>query len=176
MHEPYATWILEQEALTPEQRAALESHLAQCAPCQALDLGWRAARRGLSHYPEAAPRPGYLARWQVYRAAQVRRRRRQAWVAGLLAGAGAILALLLSALLGLSPLTWLVGRLIAGVRWAAQAHALWVLLRALADLLPRPLSALLLAGSSLSGAALVVFWAWLLLQSARPSLARSWRG
>lgn len=173
MHEPYATWILEDEDLTPEQQAALEDHLAQCATCRQLDLGWQAARQGLGHYPEVSPRPGYLARWQAYRAARVQRqRRRAAWAAAALAMAGMALAVLLSARLGFSPFGGLVAGLVAGARWGVQAQALWVVLRVLGNLLPRPLSALLLAGSSVSGAALVALWAWLLLQAARQEALR----
>ena len=160
MHEPFATWILEERPLTPEQRAALEAHLAQCETCRALDLGWGAARRALRHYPEVSPRPGYLARWQAYRAAQEQRRRRQALGAATLAAGGLVASLALSVALGLTPGGWLAAVLTAALHRVAQAQALWVALRALAAALPPWVVPTLLTLSLGTGALGMALWAW----------------
>jgi len=174
MHEPFVTWLLSEEPLTPGQRAALEEHLARCAACRALDMGWATARRALSCYPEAPPRPGYLARWQAYRRLKARRRRRSLGLALFAAAGGALVAPALSAALGLTPWGRLTAGLIEGMRWALRMQTLWVVMRALGAALP-PLAALpLLAAAGGAGALSVILWAWALACLPQCTTGRVW--
>ncbi len=162
MHEPFATWILEEEPLSPAQRTALKAHLAQCPSCRNLDMGWQAAHRALRHYPESSPPPGYLLRWQTYRERQKKRRQYQVWASSLLAITGLGVTIGLSWAFGLTPLDWLTQGILAGVRGVVWAQAFWTLLNTLGHLLPRPIETFLLISVNLGGSALVALWVWCL--------------
>ena len=72
-HRPFEDWMLEDQALTAEQKRDLQSHLRTCTQCAALaevNLALGAAKA-------AAPAAGFANRFQVRLAAQrqVQRRR-----------------------------------------------------------------------------------------------------
>ncbi len=168
MHEPYATWILTDASLTPEEQAALETHLAHCASCRELAQGWRTIQKGLGQLPEIPPPPGFLARWQAFRQArEAQIRRRQAI---LLLG-----WLIFGGLLLMLPEVWLDQGLLpqgihpvsALVRLIVQARVWWTLGRSFSGLLSTPTLMALLGGFAASGALWVGLWVWLLTYTAQ---------
>lgn len=64
-HMYYEDLLLSGEALTPEEKRALEAHLQECAGCRQLSTSWRAVERQLSSAPVLSPQPGFTARWLV---------------------------------------------------------------------------------------------------------------
>jgi predicted anti-sigma-YlaC factor YlaD len=67
-HQPYLNWMLvdpdqPDEALRPEQTVALQQHLESCPECSRLSQAWQAVERELKQPEQAAPAPGFSARW-----------------------------------------------------------------------------------------------------------------
>jgi hypothetical protein len=73
-HQLYQDWLFEThdqssekdaESLTPQQEADLRAHLQSCQECGKLADSWREVEGQLRRTPEAAPEPGFTARWQA---------------------------------------------------------------------------------------------------------------
>jgi hypothetical protein len=75
-HQPFETWLLEDNLITAEQRRELHSHLRTCSYCSALlDTG-----KALSSVKQVSPSAGFTSRFQARLAAQkVADRRRRLW-------------------------------------------------------------------------------------------------
>jgi hypothetical protein len=67
-HQPYETWLLDDERLTVAQERDLRSHLRDCPECAALSQ----ANMSLRAAPMAVPPAGFVLRFQVRLAAQRR--------------------------------------------------------------------------------------------------------
>ncbi len=157
MHEPYTTWLLSEEPLSPAQRAELTEHLAQCPACQGLAQAWQRAAADLAALPEASPPVGFLARWDAYAAQQRTRQRRMALALGLGVAVSGLLTLTLAIL-------WLPGHLLSTaqhllvrlLRWhlSPWPAALWRALR----LLPPPLLVWMALLWALGALGLALLW------------------
>ncbi len=121
-HQPFETWILDQETLSMEDRRALQAHLVSCAQCQRLERRWQAVHQELRARSMASPAPGFTRRWQAGLAERrAREQRRQAWriFGTLLAAALFFLVVLAGYLIATTTLTdWLV----AFSRTAESSH------------------------------------------------------
>jgi hypothetical protein len=100
-HQPFETWLLSEEPLSPEQAGSLRDHLRVCQSCRQLSTAWSEVQHLFSQVPAVEPAGGFTARWQARLAAsqlveQRKRQRRQSWWA-LLASLG--IAVLLFSLL-----------------------------------------------------------------------------
>jgi len=86
-HQPFETWLLEDQQLSIEQKRELDTHLRTCLHCTALadtGLALRTPRM-------AAPAPGFTARFQKRLEAQrLAERRKRVWgvILFILAGLG----------------------------------------------------------------------------------------
>jgi len=111
-HQPFETWILDQQTLSNNDRRTLQAHLDDCPQCIRLQRRWQMVRQELYPHQMVSPAPGFTQRWQaglVERKA--REQRKQAWkIAGLLLAAALIVLLLMAAytLATTSPTDWLV--------------------------------------------------------------------
>lgn len=80
-HRPFEDWLLESQALTPEQNQKLKTHLKTCNSCMALtevDLLLKSSRM-------VGPRAGFTERFQLRMAAEKQLlRKRQLWGLGVL--------------------------------------------------------------------------------------------
>lgn len=83
-HQPFESWLLSEERLTPDQAQALQAHLETCEVCRRLSSAWS----GIEHLFQAVqpikPAAGFTARWQARLANQQifeqrARQRRQSW-------------------------------------------------------------------------------------------------
>jgi hypothetical protein len=108
-HQPFDTWLLEEQLITPEQKRELQSHLKICKYCLAL------YETGVALHSKqmALPAPGFAARFKKRLAAQhVAERRHKFWgVIVLILGAIVLLfGLAGSTLLSIvnSPAEWLM--------------------------------------------------------------------
>jgi hypothetical protein len=63
-HQPFETWILDNEELSDEQLQALEEHLSDCVQCNELEQNWNEAINFLSTAPTMVPEPGFVRRWE----------------------------------------------------------------------------------------------------------------
>ncbi|MBE0698107.1 MAG: hypothetical protein IH586_14395 [Anaerolineaceae bacterium] len=97
-HQPYETWILDQQNLSTDDRRSLQTHLDDCPQCLRLQYRWQMVRQELTYPRMVAPAPGFTQRWQtglVERKA--REQRKQAWkIAGLLLAAALIVLLVMA--------------------------------------------------------------------------------
>ena len=124
-HQPFETWLLADEPLTPQQKRELQAHLKTCPACGRLaevDLALKSAR-------QAAPASGFSDRFQVRLAARkVALRRRNFW---------GFFILSLSVLGALAWIAWPVlslafespANLLAS--WLSALISLWVTLQAM---------------------------------------------
>ncbi len=89
-HQPFETWLFEEDALEESEARALREHLVECAACRSLGEAWEEMGGLLGSSPIAAPAPGFADRWRGRLAEdRDRLRRRQAWaVLGFTAAAG----------------------------------------------------------------------------------------
>lgn len=101
-HQPYETWLLGEMPVTPQQQAELQQHLESCPDCRRLETGWKQARQQMLGTPMAAPRPGFVARYQAglaERRARLARRQALRLIAILtaaMAGTGLVIAIWLA--------------------------------------------------------------------------------
>lgn len=71
-HQPFETWLLYDQPLTPEQKRDLQAHVRECRSCTAIaesNLALKSARM-------VAPAEGFTARFETRLA---RRRKQQRW-------------------------------------------------------------------------------------------------
>jgi predicted anti-sigma-YlaC factor YlaD len=127
LHLPFEEWILSEEARTPDERRALETHLRECPACAGLARSLAAVERTLGEAVSVAPQPGFRRRFaQRLEMRRVHQVRRQGWVAfGVAAAAAAMLIAPLALRVGTewtSPADVLVQMLI-------RCYDLWVGLR-----------------------------------------------
>ena len=107
-HQPFETWLLEEQSITPEQKRELQSHLKICKYCTALyETG-----AALQSKQIASPAPGFTARFRKRLAAQrVAERRLKLWglIVLMLGGMAMLFGLAGSTLLSIvnSPAEWL---------------------------------------------------------------------
>ena len=65
-HQPFETWLLSDETLSPENACALEAHLRTCTHCQQLQDGWLGVADTFDAVPDVEPAPGFVNRWQAH--------------------------------------------------------------------------------------------------------------
>jgi predicted anti-sigma-YlaC factor YlaD len=132
-HQPFETWLLEENNRTPEQEAALQAHLVNCAECRRINTGWQAARLSLNSTRMARPAPGFSQRFSaslsVRQAQQAHRRQIRNLILGLSVGLIATAILLVSVIFTFtSPVDLLVHVVeaitIGLTRWNQVIHVL----------------------------------------------------
>jgi len=64
-HQPFETWLLFDDPLTPDQARALDEHLRACETCQALGHSWRSVASLFQASPDLEPAPGFANRWKA---------------------------------------------------------------------------------------------------------------
>lgn len=63
-HQPYESWLFEQETLSQDQARELEDHLEICAGCHTLATAWKDIEGQLLSASMVAPAPGFTQRWR----------------------------------------------------------------------------------------------------------------
>jgi hypothetical protein len=123
-HQPFEEWILGNEALTLDQRHALEAHIADCSTCAGLAMSLSAVERTLGAAEAAEPQPGFGLRF-AHRLEQRRARatRRQAW--------GAFAVAMIAAAFLVAPMVWQMAAEWSSpsevlVRMLMRGYDLWV--------------------------------------------------
>ena len=109
-HQPFETWLLDDQPLSSDQKRELESHLRSCTHCGAL------AETGLALHARrmASPAPGFSDRFRARLEAQrIAERRRNLW------------GVILFTLSGLGLVAWLLAPLLNRI---ASSPAEWITL------------------------------------------------
>ena len=112
-HQPFETWILDQQTLPIDDRRALQAHLDDCPQCLRLQRRWQMVHQELQLRPDGCPQRQDLpcAGKTGLAERKAREQRKQAWkMAGLLFAAALIVLVLAAAytLATTSPTDWLV--------------------------------------------------------------------
>lgn len=63
-HQPYESWILDEEKINRSQQIELEEHLKECPKCSTLQNSWTIARSTIRSAPVVQPKAGFAERWQ----------------------------------------------------------------------------------------------------------------
>ncbi|HVP21782.1 MAG TPA: hypothetical protein VMS73_07965 [Anaerolineaceae bacterium] len=93
-HQPFETWLLEEQDLSPAQRQELNAHLDACPQCYQLKESLEAAVQMLKATPFISPRPGFTERWKISQAERrSHQHRRQTRLFFLSSIAGAVVCL-----------------------------------------------------------------------------------
>ncbi|HWQ04576.1 MAG TPA: zf-HC2 domain-containing protein [Longilinea sp.] len=94
-HQPFNSWLFEDNELDAAQLVELKQHLQVCPECQRESHAWANVKHMLTSSETAQPRPEFAARWQAsLTARRARQERRQVRIT-LMALAGAALLVLL---------------------------------------------------------------------------------
>jgi hypothetical protein len=111
-HQPFETWLLDQQTLAPDDQRALQAHLDECPQGCHLQRQWQMVYQELLQPQVISPAPGFTQRWQEGLAIRkAHEQRKQAWkVFGLLVAIAMSVLLVLSiyTLATTSPTDWLV--------------------------------------------------------------------
>lgn len=111
-HQPFETWLLNDEHLTPQQQRELRGHTAACAKCAALAR----ANLSLRAVPVARPANGFALRFQRRLVAERKIQQRRA-----------IIGLALLTLVSIGLIAWLVTPLLPYLSLSpAQLFITWV--------------------------------------------------
>jgi hypothetical protein len=85
-HQPFETWMLDEIHLSLEQENTLQAHLAACADCRRVQLGWQSARQTLQTSRMVRPAPGFSQRFTATLAERQARLASQRQVRSLILG------------------------------------------------------------------------------------------
>ncbi len=78
-HQPYESWIFE-ENLSHEEQQRLVEHLSHCEACRSLHEKWLGTQNELQEKAVAVPRAGFTQRWKSSLAIRKQReQQKQAW-------------------------------------------------------------------------------------------------
>lgn len=76
-HQPYKTWILDDEDLSDDQNLRLNDHLAACPECAQLSENLNSALLAIRVAPEVAAPAGFTQRWSAALATRKREEEKQ---------------------------------------------------------------------------------------------------
>jgi hypothetical protein len=114
-HQPYESWLFEQETLSQDQSRELRDHLEICDGCHALATAWKDVEGQLMSSSLITPAPGFTQRWRS-RLADHRRRTSQLQMS----------AVLLTTTIGSAALAFLFGaELLPLLQSAIPAFVAW---------------------------------------------------
>ena len=160
-HRPFETWILQGEPLRPQDDESLRRHLQGCQACRSLAQGWGVVEPRLSSVTLAAPRPGFVRRWESRKAVRRAGRRSDWWMlaANLIAATVAAVVVLWEVGSGLDGPTALLNDWIRDFAlWSVAVRVGGDILRALANSLPSGLLGGMWLGFVAAMGCLTVLW------------------
>lgn len=76
-HQPFETWLFQDEPLSQEQNVALRTHLDQCQNCEQLSMAWKGLAWQLDRSEMVSPRTGFSQRWKSRLEVEKSRQHRQ---------------------------------------------------------------------------------------------------
>lgn len=92
-HQPFESWIFQDELLTQDQQRDLDLHLEHCSRCSALSRAWGEIEPRFASAKLTSPAPNFGARWQEHLALRRRQRARRHSLATAYATFGGLFAL-----------------------------------------------------------------------------------
>ncbi len=173
-HQPFETWILNQDPLEPEDQKKLNQHLQTCEDCQRLSGAMDEIRLSFKSAPSPSPAPGFTQRWHERLALHKQaRQQRQMWLLTLAMFGLASLISLAILLLELGQINWYyeIGQVIANFgRLAAQVNQVWIVFRSINKTAPilTPIMIVFGVGSLSAMTALIVTWFSSMIQLYQP--------
>jgi predicted anti-sigma-YlaC factor YlaD len=92
-HQPFETWIFQDERLAQDQRRELDLHLKSCSQCRTLSQAWQELAGRFASLKLALPAANFGTRWQERLALRRRQRARRHLLATVYATFGGLFAL-----------------------------------------------------------------------------------
>ena len=89
-HLPFEDWVLNRNALTPEEEQALQEHLQHCPSCKEFEEWLQEMESRLKAQTMLSPKPGFTQRWQArlaYERNRIQRRQTYFFLAVTIGGA-----------------------------------------------------------------------------------------
>ena len=163
-HQPFETWIYNEERLEPEEQQKLNDHLQSCEDCRRLSLALEGVRQTFSAAPSPAPAPGFTQRWQARLAGHKQMvQQRRMWILTLALFGLASLISLGILLLQFGQINWFyeISQIIANFSlFAARINQIWVVFRSINETLPflTPIMVVFGVGGLSAALALIVTW------------------
>ena len=121
-HQPFETWLLDEQDLSTAEKQKLGAHLESCPECMALRTNLEATGLLLKTAAVVSPRPGFTERWkatQMERRALQHRRQNRVFFLSSVAGAvvclGGLYAILRMTNFAFSDLLVFLARIAAGI-------------------------------------------------------------
>ena len=163
-HQPFETWIYNEEALEPGEQQKLNDHLQSCEECRRLSLAMEGVRQTFRAAPSPAPAPGFTQRWKARLAVHKQVvQQRQMWILTLTLFGLASLISTGILLLQFRQIIWFyeISQIIANFSlFAARINLIWVMFRSINETLPflAPIMVVFGVGGLSAAIALIVTW------------------
>ena len=163
-HQPFESWLMSDEELTPQQDQSLAFHLQECEDCRELSNALHQVTSIFTSSIDPVPAPGFAQRWQqqliIHR---YQRQQRRMWLMtiSLFSIAGIILTVLL--FLNHQTINWVyeLSQFIANFSLAAaRVNQAWNILRSFSGALPVLIPIVLVLGFGLFSAVSVMIIVW----------------
>jgi len=162
-HQPFESWLLNEDPLTPQQRGELNLHLADCENCGTLDGSLRAMEKALRSAPMAAPVSGFTRRFQMSlparQALEQRRLLQRFFAIALLLTTGIFTLLAVTSLFSSGPAAWVNLFLQSVVRAAIVFQQTEDVIGNLIQVIPVPILVLVWIATTLTVCFLSLGWA-----------------
>lgn len=163
-HQPFETWLLSEEPLEKDQQQSLQTHLAECDHCQALQTNWLKVQEAMTTLPAPEPTPGFADRWQSRLSLQrQKQQQRRMWVLTLSIFAIACVILLSLTCFELLNTSWpyVLSQFIANLSLlAAKINHFWRFTSSLTSTFPILIPLMIILGISALSALSVLFLTW----------------
>lgn len=160
-HQPFEEWILQGESLRPRDAESLRHHLEGCEACRDLADGWERVEPRLRAVTLAAPKPGFVRRWESLKTVRDAGRRSDWWMLTVSLTAATVAAVVVLWEIGsvwAGPTTLLNGWIRDLALWSVAVRVGGDILQALAHTLPSGLLGGLWLGFVAVMGGLTVLW------------------
>ncbi len=163
-HQPFETWLMSEEELTPQQNQNLEAHMQECENCRKLSTALHQVTSVFTSSVDPLPAPGFAQRWHqrlIIHRHQRQQRRMWLMTIGLFGIAGIILTALL--FLNHQTINWVyeLSQFIASFSLAAaRVNQAWSILRSISGALPILIPIVIVLGFGLFSAMTVMIITW----------------
>jgi hypothetical protein len=163
-HQPFEDWLFSNEPLEPQQKQALQDHIEECEPCQALKSALYKVEKVFEASPLPEPVPGFTQRWyENLSVARGQEQSRHTWRMVLVFFSAATVIIIALTLLNMNSINWAyqLSQFIANFSlFAGKVNRFWRLFQSLANAFPVIIPITVILGIGLASLTTVLFITW----------------